>query len=696
MTAVGVTIARYALGVLGLLLLVGSVTLAAVALRRRWLGDWAGAPARLAEAVLALALLQTLLELVGALGLLRLLPLLLAAGAVGAAGLWKWPRTGAPAAMERAPASVDLRFAVPGLIAAGAVMAEWLSTTLESYTVGIRTFDSIWYHLPWAASFAQSGQIVSLRFTDVEYLTAFYPATSELLHGTGIVLLSRDTLSPGLNLIWLGLALLAAYCIGRARNVGWLSLLGAATVLATPAVTFSQAGSAANDIAGVFFVLAATALLLAEPGRRRSVVLAGLAAGLAASTKLSMVAPVTTLTVLAVLAAPRGRRGGAAGAWFAAALLTGGFWYLRNLIAVGNPLPWVSLPGLGTPAPPLQSGTGFSVAHYLFSGGGLWTRFFEPGLAAGFGPWWLMLLLAAAAGALACLLSRGDRTVQILGAVALVALAAVLITPETAAGPAGRPVGFGFNLRYAAAPLVLSVSVLPLAAPFRHGGARLALLVALGALLVATLAQARLWPAGHTPAAAIVAGVVVAAALAGLLVGVPRPRGGPARVFAVALSALVLVAAAAAGYAGQRSYLRGRYAFHYGVSYLAPTWALFRHIRNSRVGVVGTFGGFASYPYAGLDVSNRVIYIARRGPHGSFVSITSCPRWRAAVNAGHFDYLITTPGRDPWRPRHLLPSPETAWTAGDPAARVIYQQSATGLPITVFRLTGRLLVAGCP
>ena len=81
----------------------------------------------------------------------------------------------------------------------------------------MRTFDSLWYHLPWAASFAQTGQITALRFTDVEYLTAFYPATSELIHGLGIVLVSRDTLSPALNLVWLGLVLLAGFGLIIAR-----------------------------------------------------------------------------------------------------------------------------------------------------------------------------------------------------------------------------------------------------------------------------------------------------------------------------------------------------------------------------------------------------------------------------------------------------------------------------------------------
>jgi hypothetical protein len=243
---------------------------------------------------------------------------------------------------------------------------------------------------------------------------------------------------------------------------------------------------------------------------------------------------------------------------------------------------------------------------------------------------------------------------------------------------------------------VLALAVLPLGAPFRSLVGRFALLAGLAALLIATLAQARLWPASHGPTAAIVAGILAAVVVVWMLSGLWRPRGTVALAVTGATCAVLLIAALAGGYAGQRSYLRGRFVYHPGVSYLAHTWALFRRIRDSRVGVVGTFGGFASYPYAGLDDSNRVTYIARRGPHGSFTAITSCPRWRAAVNAGHFDYLVVTPGRDPWTPRRLLPSPETAWTAGDRNAHVVYHTRARGLPITIFKLTGPLDPATCP
>ena len=46
-------------------------------------------------------------------------------------------------------------------------------------------------------------------------------------------------------------------------------------------------------------------------------------------------------------------------------ILAGGYWYARNLIALGNPLPVVQLGVLPTPhPPPLQQGNNYSLAAY--------------------------------------------------------------------------------------------------------------------------------------------------------------------------------------------------------------------------------------------------------------------------------------------------------------------------------------------
>ncbi len=690
--------ARYALGILSLAITIGALAVTALRLRRRFLPAWGGAPARLSEIVLGLAVMTAILELLGTIGLFRLVPIVLASVAAAALAVWATRGMGDAAAADERAGTPRVLIAVAAAVTA-VVMAEWAVPTLSSYDIGIRAFDSLWYHLPWAASFAQTGHIATLRFTDVEYLTAFYPAGAELVHGLGIVMLGRDTLSPALNLFWLGLVMLAAWCIGRPRGLGALTTCGAALAMATPMMRFSQGGSAANDVAGVFFLLAAIAVFvnLREDDEGAALALAALAAGLAVAVKLSLLAPVLALTVgVVVLRTPRRRT---AAVWIAGLAVGGGYWYVRNLIAVGNPLPWISLGVLPTPDPPLQQHTAFSVAHYL-TDTHIWTRFFQPGLADGLGPWWALILAAAVIGPLVCAFGS-DRTVRMLGLVALVAILGYLVTPESAAGPSGAPSGFAFNLRYAAPALTLSLVTLPLAPALDGPRRRLATLLVLVAALVATVAQARLWP-GDYVAGALAVGLLVGAAV---IVPWRRPStsrpgtgvGVRAGARAVLIAGLILLAggAAAAGYAGQRHYLRGRYTYQPGVSSLSTLWAWFRSVHDQRVALAGTFGGFFSYPLYGLDGSNRVQYIGRRGPHGSFSPVASCSEWRRLVDAGAYRYVVTTPARDPWHPRALLPSPEATWTASDPAARLAFVHRALGRPISVYRLSGPLNPAAC-
>jgi hypothetical protein len=684
-----VTIGRYALGIAALLITIGSLAWAAIRTRARFLPNWTGARARLAESVVGVTLLIALAETLGALGWLRLGPLTIASAligsgthrAVGTASAGH-PR-GARVAGGRGVSRLVLVLAVSG---GAIVIATWAGPTFESFDHGIRGFDSLWYHMPWAASFAQTGQITGLRFTDVEYLTQFYPATSELLHAIGIVLLGRDTLSPLLNLFWLGLSLLAAYCIGRPRGLGPVTMLGAALAFVTPALVSSQAGSAGNDIVGVFFLLAAVALYVNAEGERAAYVLAAVAAGLAVSVKLSLLAPVAALTVAAIALSPRGRRRLGAAWWLVPLVLAGGYWYARNLFAVGNPLPWTSFGGiLPAPAAPLQQHSGFSLIHYA-TDTHVWTHFFGPGLVAGLGPWWPLVLGATVAAPLLCLLSPGtDRMVRALGAVALASLVAYLVTPETAAGPAGHPLGFAFNLRYAAPVLALSLSILPLAPPLARRRELTA--TALAVVFGLTVINGHVWSSKHLPGALAVA-VIVA------LIAVMLARG-PGRRAVLAGGGAVLAALVVAGYPLQRHYLDGRYAFQPGISALSRVWAYFRHVHHARVGVVGTFGGFFDYPLYGLDDSNRVDYVAARGPHGALQTIGSCSAWRAAVNAGGYRYVVTTPARDPWHPKPLHFSPEGGWTGSDPAARVVLRHRAFGQDITVFELRGPLNASAC-
>jgi hypothetical protein len=687
------SVSRYLLGLLSLLVVFASVAVVALAVRRRLLPSWSGAQARLAEVVVGLLALVWILELLGAVGLFSLVPIVVAS--VIAAGVTVWG-FGWDNIRRARPSPGSLGAAVLAVLIVAVVVAGWASPMLQSYDVGVVSFDSLWYHLPWAASFAQTAHITPLRFTDVQALTPFYPATGEMLHGLGIVLLARDTLSPAINVVFVALVLLAAWCIGSPRGLGALTTFGAALAMATPMMHFSQAGAAATDVIGVFFLLAAVAVFAAADESPAASALAALSAGLALSIKLSLAAPVLALTIGAIVGARRGERRPTALLWLICLLLAGGYWYVRNLIAVGNPLPWRSFGILPAPPQRLLEKTALSVSHYI-TDGHAWSHFFVPGLAAGLGRWWYLLIAAAVLGPVLCMLPGASRTVRILGAVALVSLAAYVVTPDSAAGLPGEPAGFVVNLRYAAPALALALAITPLAPALVGPRRQVALGLGFTALFVATVAKPSLWPDRHVAGAIALGGAVLIAGLAIVWVRArPRRVLAPARIAMLAVVLALGGAAAAGAYAWQRHYLRGRYAFRPRASTLAPVWAYFRTVHHARVGIVGTFGGFFSYPLWGVDLSNRVQYIAEHGPHGAFAPITSCSHWRAAVNAGHYRYLVTTPGRNPWRPRRLSPSPEGAWTVSDPAARRLLTIRAKGQRIYLFELTGPLQISGCP
>ena len=118
-----------------------------------------------------------------------------------------------------------------------------------------------------------------------------------------------------------------------------------------------------------------------------ALVVVGLAAGLAAGTKLNFLLPAAVLVVGLVAIAPAGQRWRALAGAGLAALAGGGYWYLRNLVHTGNPLPWVdSLGPISLPAPDQALGgrEAHSVLGYL-TDGAVWSDWFLPGLHDGLG-----------------------------------------------------------------------------------------------------------------------------------------------------------------------------------------------------------------------------------------------------------------------------------------------------------------------
>jgi hypothetical protein len=141
------------------------------------------------------------------------------------------------------------------------VVAHWGLWTDSALNRGIFNFDSLWYHMPFAADIAQSHSVTGFHHTETVFANWFYPQNSELLHAVGILVVERDTLSLFINYGWLAIALLAAWCIGRPYGRGHLSVVAVAILLESHILIVREPAAAKNDLAVAALLLAALAIL---------------------------------------------------------------------------------------------------------------------------------------------------------------------------------------------------------------------------------------------------------------------------------------------------------------------------------------------------------------------------------------------------------------------------------------------------
>ena len=594
---------------------------------------------------------------------------------------------------------------VVAVVAVSLVVADWTTRTVDAYHHGMTTADTLWYHMPLAARFAQDGSIIPLHFLDVELVTQFYPANSELFHGMGIVLMGNDVLSPLLNSAWLALALLAAWCVGRPFGVGPVTLSGVAALMATPSMVATQPGGAYDDIVGLALLLGCAAILINNQdvdGRSRlvGVAIAALAAGLALGTKLTFIVPIAALTLGVFLVARRGKRLLELAFWLAGVVLTGSFWYVRNWVAVGNPVPSVHLKAgpFSLPSTEITTST-TTVAHFILKSID-WRLYFLPGLRLAFGPAWWVLLGLAAAGLITGIFKGASWTIRMLSAVGLVAAIGFLVTPQVL-GVDGILSFFGYNVRYGDPALILGIVVLPSIPILTSPKWKWTLLAVFTAFILVTQFDATIWPIDvlAKPFAVPIRGWD---SLLGLLVGLATLVAGivfvcrrglrlwrPARWMAV----LVVVGLCAGGFGLQGFYLRHRYT---GSAFYVFSWA--QSISGSRIGVAGPLLQL-QYALYGRDSSNYVQYIGVQGPHGLYSPVENCTQWRQLVNDGHYRYVVTTTGFVTSKDVFKTPFSYTVWTGKDPASRLVYRKifgsGSTYGGISIFRVNGNLNVSAC-
>ncbi|MET0559674.1 MAG: hypothetical protein ABW065_13560 [Solirubrobacterales bacterium] len=719
----------YLLGVLQLALVVVPLAWSAFRIRQSVLPSWTGAPARLVESITAVALLTWLMEILGIVGLLYAGTLIVAS--LITACLTSFLRVGGPGGglSRRAgetlpgtgPARQDALMHLAMLAVIAVVVAHWAITAHNALDRGIFNFDSLWYHMPFAADIAQSHSVTSLHYTETVFTNWFYPQNSELLHAAGILLTGRDTLSLFINFGWLAVAFVAAYCIGRPYGRGPLAVVAAAILLECHTLVVREPGAAKNDVMAAALILAAIAILVTVWARRREprpddrrgsavapppdpeqghgraewgIAAAGLAVGLAAGTKFTVMAMAAALSLAVMVMAPAGRRRAAAAWWFLPALAGGGYWYLRNLVVAGNPIPEAEHLGpISLPHPErLQEGRpDFSIVHYA-TDTGVWRHYFAPGLHDAFGALWPVVILAAVVAAAIALLRGRDRAIRWVGAIALFGMVAYLFTPLSAAGAEGEPTGFGINIRYAIGPLLAGIVLLPLLRFFDARGRQWGLMALLLLVLVVT---DRLDVPLRDPSRLFALLVVALLVLAPAALWFARERGASRALLAAGASVLVL-SVVAIGYPVQRHYLESRFANDVageGIPGMdldsAYRWA--RGFDHARIGLAGTTAGFLEYGFFGTDLTNRVHYLGEEGPHGSYEPIATCRAFRAAVNDADLDYLVTSPFLNFLEPGKPISSPEAGWLRGESSVTPILRSGS----VTVWKLEGSLDPSGC-
>jgi hypothetical protein len=710
----------------GCLALIGII--AALALGGYWLRRWivpefSGALARLADATSAVALLIVSLEILGTLSILRvgwIIVLTIAIG-LGAAALGRWraPREGH--ALEVGAPQVQTIALVIALAVASFTMAEWTFPSQLSLDNGMFGGDTTWYHMPFAATIAQEHSTVHLHFTDPLRLAAwFYPQSSELVHGAAIVLFKSDWLSPMINLFWLAIALLAAWCVGRPYKVGPATLVAAAIVLDSGVMIETQPGEGRNDIMGLAFLIAFAAFLINGHQRRapkegavqetpeRSaplldkgpLVMAGVAAGLAASVKLTFLIPVAAIAIGVVIFSGKGRRLTTAWVMGLSMFAVGGYWYVRAAIKTGgNPIPQSGFGPLHLPTPdqmPLDPRPRFAVAHYLLEPT-IYRRWFFPQLDNAFGPLWPLILIIAVAAAVFIAVRSRNKILRVLAVAALTTAVVYVFTPLTAAGQEGSPTGFFTNTRYLVPGLVLAMAMLPIARPLRAPDKRAwQTLLFLAALYAITVLTTPRWYPGY-----IIGTIFITLALvwvpAALCLG--RGRRVVSRTVVAGAAAVVILLAVVLGRAQQVQYADHHYTkstlfLQEGGPQRAYDFA--RLQQNQRIGIAGSSEIiFGQYGFFGGHLNNRVQYIGVPGPHGTYRLATTCAQFRRRINAGDYDYLIISkytqdsPDAPYWYPIY-------AWVKTDPALKLVLEEpDIVPEPDYVFKVVGKLDPAGC-
>lgn len=715
------TLSSYLFGVVAITASVLTLWLGAYWLRRWIVPEFSGALSRLAELTLGFALLTIALQLVGSLSILTpgwmlascvVIPLI-------AAGLgYRFaPRDVEEIAAPKVPTWTLL----VAVAVASWVVAEWSFPSQLSLDQGMFGGDTTWYHMPSSARFIQEASTIPLHYTDPLRLAVWlYPLGGELMHGALMGLMKSDWLSPVFNMLPLAIALLACWCVGRPYGVGPATLVGGAILLSSGVMIETQPGEGRNDIICFAFLIAFAAFLINGHQRRAPksgavedapdpnaplldkgpLILAGVAAGLAISIKVSMLAPVGVILIGMILISGRGRRLITTVYLGGSMLIVGGYWYVRSMLYTGgNPVPAIGWGPLKLPQPdqmPLDPRPRFSVAHYL-DDPSIYRWWFFPRLDDAFGVLFPLILIMLAAAATWLVFKSRNKVVRVLAAAALVTAVVYLFTPLTAAGQEGQPRGFFTNTRYLLPGLLLAMTLLPLIRQLREPGERAKkTLIFLTVVFAITVLTSPKWYPSYLPGAVFFCFVLVWAP-----VGLSwlKDHGRASRTLIVGVVAAIGIVSAAwgrgeeVGYA-DKHYTRSTLFLQEGGPQEAYDFT--RELQNKRIALAGSGEiFFGQYGFYGVDRSNHVEYIGKEGPNASYRLFSSCKAFINKLNEGDFDFLITSEWTQD-APDAPYRFPVRRWVKNDPAVEeVVREPDITPQPDYVYKINGKLDPAGC-
>jgi hypothetical protein len=629
------------------------LALGARAARRRLVPQWGGPEAWVCDIVICLTEIVLVAEFMGTIGLFARLPLTIALGVCGgslALALRRADELSSTSARTSVPAPHSPPWIRVGLlcVAVGALAGTWgvlLSGVLRN---GMQQTDTNWYHMPIAARFVQDASTWHIHYIDRVGLVSWYPATSEMFHALFMTYFGSDGFSPLLNIGWLALAMLAAWCIGRPFGLAIEAVAGAAVVFSSPVVVFPSAGSAENDMIGAALLLCVVGILVQRPGDDAVASrdwlarawIGGAAAGIAVSAKLTNILPALVLIAVVGICAERTVRRRCAGGFTVAVVLTGSYWYLRNLYWSGSPLPRTA-----SMIPIARLGNSVFRDQYFF-----------PAFPLRFGTAWPFMVAIPIVACVAATVMGGNRARRAVGALGLACVGGYLLSPQVASNAA-----FSTTLRYGVFGLAVGFIAFPIVAARWE---RTGVLVASSVLALLAMWNVQIQFRTATTSGMRDGWLALAAAVAAIVAGrVLGSRDWHAAAIRSGAAVGIVAVVACIG------------AFGFAQKYEDDAWRN-QPVTHARIATVDIT---TQYPLYGRDFSNYVQVLGTLSAHGAWRwPAASCRSWRQLLVDGRYDYLAT-----------MHPSAQyVAWTPSTPQRVVV-----GGAPVWLYKIRTPLSVA---